>query len=434
VGKIQVCKADLGLGPTICIAARNTVSENPKHGDAQGEESLMKQALEQDTRAERKNFLVFGSPLIGDADIEEVVATLRSGWIGTGPRVAKFEEMMRAYTGAEYAIAVSSCTAALHLSLLALGIGPGDEVITTPMTFAATANAIIHTGAKPVFVDVNRHNMLIDPEKIEAAITSRTRAILPVHLAGRPCAMHEITAIAEKHGLRIIEDAAHCIEGRYERRCVGSISDMTCFSFYVTKNLTTAEGGLVTTNNAEWARKIRQLGLHGMNADAYKRFSDEGYKHYQVVAPGYKYNMTDVQAALGIHQLKRIEASWIRRNEIWNYYQEELSDLPIHRPVPDEGNIRHARHLYTILVYEEECGKSRDGVLNSLHRQKIGCGVHYTALHLHPYYRETFGFSEGDYLNAEWIGNGTLSLPLSAKLTDEDIKDVVVAVHCALND
>ena len=394
----------------------------------------MKPAVKHDIRAARENFLVFGSPLVGEAEIEEVVATLRSGWIGTGPRVAKFEEMMKKYTGAEHAIAVSSCTAALHLSVLALGLGQGDEVITTPMTFAATANAVIHAGAKPVFVDVNRHTMLMDPEKIERAITPRTRAILPVHLAGRPCAMDEIAAIADKHGLAVIEDAAHCIEGRIGSRRVGSISGLTCFSFYVTKNLTTAEGGMVTTNNAEWAARIRRLGLHGMNADAYKRFSDQGFKHYQVVAPGYKYNLTDLQAAIGIHQLKRLEASWIRRNEIWNYYQEALSDLPLHRPAPDENNIRHARHLFTILVHEEECGRSRDDVLGSLHQQKIGCGVHYTALHLHPYYRQTFGYREGDYPNAEWIGSGTLSLPLSAKLTDEDIEDVAAAVHEALED
>ena len=390
----------------------------------------MKQAV----KPARESFLVFGNPLIGEAEIEEVVATLRSGWIGTGPRVARFEEMMRAYTEAHYAVAVSSCTAALHLSLLVLGIGPGDEVITTPMTFVATANAIVHTGAKPVFSDVDRRTMLLDPEKIEAAITLRTKAIIPVHLAGRPCAMDEITAIARRHGLHVIEDAAHCIEGRYRDRKIGSIGDLTCFSFYVTKNLTTAEGGMVTTDNEEWADKIRCLALHGMDKDAYHRFSERGYKHYQVVAPGFKYNMTDIQAALGIHQLKRIEASWIRRDEIWNWYQEALSDLPIHLPAPDERNLRHARHLFTIQVYEEECGKSRDQILSDLARQKIGTGVHYTPVHLHPYYRKTFGFTEGSYPNAEWIGEGTLSLPLDARLTNEDVEDVIAALHRSLAD
>jgi dTDP-4-amino-4,6-dideoxygalactose transaminase len=388
--------------------------------------------MKPDLQPVRDDFLVFGSPLIREEEIAEVVATLRSGWIGTGPRVAQFERDMKAYTGAEYALAVSSCTAALHLSLLVLGIGPGDEVITTPMTFAATANAIVHTRAKPVFVDIDRHTMSIDPDKIEAAITPRTKAIIPVHLAGRPCPMDEISAVAKKHNLHIVEDAAHCIEGRYRNRRIGNISELTCFSFYVTKNLTTAEGGMVTTNNKEWADKIRSLSLHGMDVDAYRRFGDKGYKHYQVTEPGYKYNMTDMQAAIGIHQLQRIEASWVRRNEVWNSYQEVLSGLPLHLPAPDECDIRHARHLYTVLAYEGECGKSRDQILNSLYQQRIGCGVHYTAVHLHPYYRKTFGFSEGAYPNAEWVGNGTFSLPLSAKLTDQDVEDVVEALRRAI--
>lgn len=394
----------------------------------------MRQEVKQVVNAPRENFLVFGSPMIGEEEIAEVVATLRSGWIGTGPRVAKFEEMMKGYAGAQHAVAVSSCTAALHLSLLALGIGPGDEVITTPMTFAATANAIIHAGAKPVFADVDRETMLIEPKMIERAITRRTKAVIPVHLAGRVCAMNEIITLARQRGLHVIEDAAHCIEGRHQARHVGAVGDLTCFSFYVTKNLTTGEGGMVMTENAEWARRIRTLSLHGMDKDAYKRFSDSGYKHYQVVEPGYKYNMTDIQAALGMHQLKRIEASWKRRNEIWNYFLENLCDLRIHLPAADEPNTRHARHLFTLQVYQEECGKTRDQVLDSLTRQKIGCGIHYTPVHLHPYYRKTFGFSEGDFPNAEWIGEGTLSLPLSAKLTGEDVEDVVAAMHHAIED
>jgi len=384
-------------------------------------------------RQQRDNFLVFGSPLIGEEEISEVVATLRSGWIGTGPRTALFEEKMKEYTGAENAIAVSSCTAALHLSLLALEIGPDDEVITTPMTFAATANAILHTGARPVFVDVDPETMLIDPQNLERAITSRTRAILPVHLLGRPCSMDEIMQVARKHGLFVIEDAAHCIEGRYRDRRIGSIGDLTCFSFYVTKNLTTAEGGMVTTNNKVWADKIRTLALHGMDADAHRRFGKQGYKHYQVVAPGYKYNMTDIQAAMGIRQLERIEASLLRRNQLWNFYQQNLARLPVHLPAPDETHIRHARHLYTILVYKPESGHSRDEVLNDLNRQKIGTGVHYTPVHLHPYYRNTFGYKEGDYPNSERIGEGTMSLPFSAKLTDEDAEDVVTALYNCLD-
>jgi dTDP-4-amino-4,6-dideoxygalactose transaminase len=380
-------------------------------------------------RQVRDTFLVFGSPLIGDAEIEEVVAVLRSGWIGTGPRVARFEEGMKEYTGSQHAVAVSSCTAALHLSLLVLDVGPGDEVITTPMTFVATANAIIHAGAKPVFVDVDRETMLLDPEKIEAAITPRTKVILPVHLAGRICAMDKILSIARKHNLFVIEDAAHCVEGRYREQRVGSISDLTCFSFYVTKNLTTGEGGMVTTDNPKWAQKLRALALHGMDLHAYHRFGDRGYQHYHVVEPGYKYNMTDIQAALGIHQLKRIEASWERRNAVWNEYQQAFSGLPVYRPAADEPGIRHARHLYTILLDHEDCGKSRDQLLKYLTENKIGVGVHYTPVHLHPYYRITFGYQEGCYPKAEWIGKNTVSLPLSARLTDQDVEDVIVAVQ-----
>jgi dTDP-4-amino-4,6-dideoxygalactose transaminase len=388
--------------------------------------------MKQGVKRARESFLVFGSPLIEEAEIEEVVATLRSGWIGTGPRVARFEQMMKDYVGAGHAIALSSCTAALHLSLLALGIGPGDEVITTPMTFAATANSITHTGATPIFADVDRQTMLIDPKKIEEAITPRTRAIIPVHLAGRPCPMDAIMALARNHDLWVIEDAAHCIEGRYRERRIGTIGDLTCFSFYVTKNLTTCEGGMVLTNNEEWADKIRILGLHGMSKDAYKRFSDEGYKHYEVVAPGYKCNMTDLQAALGMHQLQRIETSLLRRNELWRQYQEAFADLPVHLPVADAPDIRHARHLYTMIAHEAECGKSRDEILNRLAQMKIGTGVHYTAVHLHPYYRNRFGFTKGSFPNAEWIGEGTLSLPLSAKLTDGDVEDVIDAVRSVI--
>lgn len=389
--------------------------------------------MEQAVKRIRKEFLVFGSPLIGEEEIAEVVATLRSGWIGTGPRVTQFEDTMKQYTGARYAVAVNSCTAALHLSLLVLGIGPGDEVITTPMTFAATANAIIHAGAKPVFVDVNRKTMLIEREKIEAAVTPRTKAILPVHLTGRLCPMDEILAIAHGHDLRVIEDAAHCIEGRYHGRRVGTIGHITCLSFYVTKNLTTAEGGMVLTNNPKWAERLRVLALHGMDLDAHKRFGDSGYKHYQVTEPGYKYNMTDIQAALGIHQLKRLDECWERRNAIWNEYQKAFSDLPVHLPSDDEPDTRHARHLYCIIVDENESGKTRDQLLEYFTQHKIGVGVHYTPVHLHPYYRRTFGYQEGSFPNAEWIGRGTISLPLGAKLSQEDVDDVISVVRNAFD-
>jgi dTDP-4-amino-4,6-dideoxygalactose transaminase len=385
--------------------------------------------MEQIVRPKRKNFLVFGSPKFEEAEIQEVVATLRGGWIGTGPRVTQFEEGMKEYTGARHAVAVNSCTAALHLSLLVLGVGAGDEVITTPMTFAATANAIVHTGARPVFVDIDREMMLLDAKKIERVISPRTKVILPVHLTGRLCPMDDLLAIAQKHGVFLIEDAAHCIEGRYHGRKVGAIGDLTCFSFYVTKNLTTGEGGMITTDNAEWAARLRTLALHGMDAHAYHRFGDKGYRHYQVVEAGYKYNLTDMAAALGLHQLKRIDASWARRDAIWRQYQDAFAGLPVHRPAGDELGTRHARHLYTLVLQEKECGKSRDQLLNFLTKENIGTGVHYTPVHLHPFYRKTFGYTDGDFPEAEWVGNGTISLPFSASLSDDDVEDVIGAVR-----
>jgi dTDP-4-amino-4,6-dideoxygalactose transaminase len=337
--------------------------------------------------------------------------------------------MFKEYVGAEHAMALNSCTAALHLSMVVSGLGPGDEVITTPMTFCATANSILHTGARPVFVDVDRQTGNIDPERIKSAITPRTKAVLPVHYAGRPARMDVIEAVARENGLLIIEDAAHALEASFHGRKIGTIGDLTCFSFYVTKNVVTAEGGMVTTNNAEFAAKIKMYGLHGMSKDAWKRFSDEGYRHYEVIFPGFKYNMTDLQAALGIHQLARITQGASRRQAIWTRYDEAFADLPLTRPAPVEADTVHARHLYTVLVDPEALGKARDQVLGELIAQQIGTGVHYTALHLHPYYRETFGYQRGDYPNAEYIGDRTLSLPLSAKLTDADVADVIDAVR-----
>jgi dTDP-4-amino-4,6-dideoxygalactose transaminase len=377
----------------------------------------------------RESFLVFGSPAIDEAEIAEVVATLRSGWIGTGPRVARFEELFREYTGARHAVAVNSCTAALHLSMLASGVGAGHEVITTPMTFCATANAVLHVGARPVFVDVDRATGNIDPDRIAGAITPRSKAIVPVHYAGRPCEMDRLSQIAGDHGLLVIEDAAHAIEGVYNGRKIGTIGDLTCFSFYVTKNVVTAEGGMVTTRDPELAAKIKMYALHGMSKDAWKRFSDEGYRHYEVLFPGFKYNMTDLQAALGIHQIGRVTAGAKRRQEIWDRYNDAFADLPVVRPAPIPDGIVHARHLYTLLVQSELIGRSRDQIMDDLIRLKIGTGVHYTALHLHPYYRRTFGYGSGDFPNAEYIGARTLSLPFSAKLTDQDVDDVIEAVR-----
>jgi dTDP-4-amino-4,6-dideoxygalactose transaminase len=373
----------------------------------------------------KDNFLIFGSPAIEEAEIQEVASSMRSGWLGTGPKVAQFERDFAAYKRVQNAVAVNSGTAALHLSLLAAGLNPGEEVITTALTFCATINAIIHAGAKPVLVDVEPETMNIDPAQVEARITSRTRAILPVHFAGRPCNMDELCRIAEQNNLMIIEDCAHAIEAEYKGQKVGTFGDFGCFSFYVTKNIVTGEGGMVLARHEEDSARIKMLALHGMSKDAWKRFSDEGYKHYYVVECGFKYNMMDIQAAIGIHQLQRVEKNWQRRQRIWQTYNEAFSALPISRPNDPENATRHAYHLYTILVDKQKTGMNRDEFLDAMTAQNIGVGVHYLSVPEHPYYQKTFGWKPHDYPNAMTIGRQTVSLPLSAKLTEDDVLDVI---------
>jgi dTDP-4-amino-4,6-dideoxygalactose transaminase len=383
-------------------------------------------------RSIRSQFLVFGSPAIEDAEIEEVVATMKSGWLGTGPKVAQFEDAIAAYKDAPFTAAVNSCTAALHLSILAAGLRPGDEVITSPMTFCATVNAIIHAGATPVLADINPLTMNIDPAAIEEKITPNTKAIIPVHFAGRACDMDSIMSIAAKHGLKIVEDCAHAIETEYKGHKAGTFGDFGCLSFYVTKNIVTGEGGMVLAKRQEDIARIKVLALHGMSKDAWKRFSDEGFKHYQVTDAGFKYNMMDLQAAIGIHQLKRVEPYLLRRREIWNRYNEAFAALPIGLPAPLEPDTRHAFHLYTIMVDEAACGISRDAFLDAMTKRNIGVGVHYLSVPEHPFYRKTFGWKPEDYPHAMQVGRQTVSLPLSAKLTDEDVEDVIEAVKGCL--
>ena len=386
------------------------------------------------TSFKREEFLVFGSPLITEVDIQEVVDTLRSGWIGSGPKVMRFEEAFRSLIGTEYAIAVSSCTAALELALEIGGIGPGDEVITTPLTFVATANAIVHRQARPVFADVDRATGNIAPAEICKHITPKTRAIVPVHLAGRPCQMDEIMEIAHEHGLLVIEDAAHAIEAYYRGRKIGNIGDCGAFSFYPTKSITTGEGGMLTTNRAEWAEQARTLRQHGISADAWKRYSAVGFRHYETMAAGYKQNMTDLQAALGLHQLERLQTNLRHRETIWRMYNEALANIPglILPPETAEPGTIHARHLYTIMIEPEVAGLTRDEVMGRLKEAGIGTGVHYSALHLHRFYKEKFGYAPKDFPNALWISERTLSLPLSAKMTAADAEDVITALLWAL--
>ncbi len=381
----------------------------------------------------RKDFLIFGSPHFEEDEINEVVQTIRSCWVGMGPKVALFEKMFSQYIGPKNAVALNSCTAGLHLSMLVSKLKPGDEVITTPMTFCATANSIIHANCTPVFADVDRETMNINPDEIEKKITPKTRAIIYVHMAGRPCKMDKILDIAKKHNLILIGDCAHAIEAEYKGKKVGSYGDMNVFSFYVTKNLVTVDGGMVTTDNEEYANAIKIYGLHGMSKDAWKRYSDREYKHYYAIYPGYKYNMTDIQASFGIHQLKRIETQYKRRYEIWERYNEAFVNLPVMIPAPFEKGTRHALHLYTLLLKLKSLKAVRDIIMQAITMENIGLGVHFISLNLHPFYKKTFGYKRGDFPNSEFISDRTLSIPLSSKLTDKDVEDVIEAVSKVLN-
>lgn len=380
-----------------------------------------------------EDFIIFGSPNIGQEEIDEVVDCLKSGWLSTGPRVAKFEEAFGRYVGVKHALAVNSCTAGLHLSLLAAGVGAGDEVITTPLTFAATANAIVHVGARPVFVDVREEDMNLDVSQVEAAITPKTKAIMPVHFAGRPCDMDEILRLADKHDLYVISDAAHAVEAKYEGAHVGAFRHLAAFSFYVTKNLMTGEGGMVTTDNDFWAEKIKTLALHGLSQGAWDRYSDKGYKSYQVILPGYKYNMMDIQAAIGLHQLKKIEASLVRREAVWAGYNQAFADLPCTRPADPKPGVRHGRHLYTLLIDKKTSGLTRDDFQAELYKKGVGTGIHFIALHLHPFYKNKFNYARGRFPVAEFISDRTISLPLSAKLTEAEVERIIAATQETLD-
>lgn len=360
----------------------------------------------------------FGPPLISEDDIDEVVKVLRSGWIGTGPKDQEFERALETYLSAKHVVTTNSCTAALHLSLLTLDLKPGDEVITTPMTFAATANVIVHTGAKPVFADIKSDDWNIDTEEISKHITAKTRAILPVHLTGMPCDLHEIEEIADAHGLAVVEDAAHALGARYRGEMVGKSRNLTCFSFYPTKNITTIEGGAVSTADAEKAELISILRLHGQSADAWQRYSSGKAQSYKVTRAGYKYNMTDVQAALGLKQLEKIDRFLKARQAVANVYFDELSKTPgVILPMRAEAGKSRVWHLYPILLQHEKLGVNRDDAIKRLNALGIGTGIHYESLNLHPFYQQTFGYNEGMFPEAEYVSSRTLSLPMGATIT-----------------
>ena len=377
----------------------------------------------------RSSFLPYHQPLVDADDEQAVLETLRSGWLTTGPRTKGFEKTLAEYTGAAHCVAVNSCTAALHLALEAVGVGPGDEVITSPITFASTANVVVHRNARPVFADVESDTFNIDPAAIEAAITPRTKALIPVDFAGHPCDLDSIMAIGSRGGLTVIEDAAHSIGAEYKGRRVGGIADMTCFSFYATKNITSGEGGALTTNRAEWAERIAIMALHGISRDAWKRYGVDGYRHWDIIAPGYKYNMFDLQAALVGSQFEKIEAFHARRVAIKARLDAALRDIPELALPAERPSIGHAYPLYPIVVRTERLTADRDTIMNAIQAENVGVGVHFRAVHLHPYYTETFGFRRGMFPNAEYYSDRTISLPLYPKMTDRDAEDVIHAVR-----
>jgi dTDP-4-amino-4,6-dideoxygalactose transaminase/nucleoside-diphosphate-sugar epimerase len=376
----------------------------------------------------RPSFLHFSLPSLGADEEREVIDTLRSGWLTTGPKTHKLEGMFKEYIGCKHAVCVNSCTAALHLGLAALGIKKGDEVITSPVTWPATANVIVHVGARPVFADIDPSTLNIDPAKIEKKITSKTKAIIPVHMAGQPCDMEKISKIAKKHKLYIIEDAAHAIGAKYKNRNIGTMSDFTCFSFYPIKNMTTIEGGLITTSNPEWAEKVRIYSLHGVSKDAWKRYDKSFKGHAEVLYPGFKYNMSDVQAALGLHQLPKLDGFIEQRRWIAQQYDDTfraIDEIKLPRQMP---NIKHAHHLYIIMLDVDRLKISRDLFIEALKKENIGTGIHFRSLHIQPYYKKTYHLKENDLPNANYISSRILSLPLYPAMNQYDVDVVIKAV------
>ncbi len=385
----------------------------------------------------RKTFLPYALPSIGEDEIAEVVDSLRSGWVTMGPKVKRFEAAFAEYLGAPHAVALNSCTAGLQIALHAFGIGTGDEVIVPTMTFCATANVVVHLGARPVLVDVGE-DLNIDPAAVEAAITPRTRAIMPVHYGGQACDLAAIYAVAAKHGLAVVEDAAHAAGTQYHGRPIGSAFDdrwpkpparATVFSFYATKNLATGEGGMITVDDGPLADRCRRLALHGMNRDAWQRYTSTGSWYYEVLEPGYKQNMTDIQASLGIHQLRRLDDFTRVRRRYAAMYDEAFSDLDEMRlpaRLPDRG---HTFHLYPVRFAVERLRLGRDEIIKELTRCNIGTSVHFIPVHLHPYYRDTFGYRPEDFPTASRIFSEMLSLPLYPAMREEDVGTVSRAVR-----
>lgn len=381
----------------------------------------------------RKNYLPFALPDVDDAELQQIKEALDSGWVTTGPKTKQFEAEFAAAVGAKHAVAVNSCTAAMHLALEAIGLHAGDEVITTPYTFAATAEVIRYFDAKPVFVDVDTRCLNINPTRIEAAISPRTKAIIPVHIAGLPAEMDAIADIAARHRLAIVEDAAHAFPTRYKGRTIGSplpltTNHFTCFSFYATKTLTTGEGGMICTDDDALAERCRIMALHGISKDAWKRYTAEGSWYYEIIAPGYKYNMTDIAAGMGLAQLAKAERMWQRRHEIARRFNQSFTNLPQLQIPYDRSDCQHAWHLYMLRLNRGTLRIDRARFVEELRQRQIGASVHFIPLHMHPYYRETYGYQPEDFPVAYHEYQREISLPIFSKMNDQDVQDVIDTV------
>ncbi len=372
-------------------------------------------------------FIHFSPPSIGEEEIEAVADTLRSGWITTGPRTRQFEEEFAAYLGAPGALGLNSCTAGLHTALATLGLGPGDEVITTPMTFAASVNVVEHVGARSVLADVETDTLNLDPARVEALITRRTRALLPVHYAGHPADMDRLQALARQHSLAIIEDAAHALPARYRGRPIGASGNPTAFSFYATKNLTTGEGGMLT-GTPGFLQQARTVSLHGMSRDAWRRYDKGGSWRYEVLLPGFKYNMTDIAAALGLCQLHKLAGFQRRRREIVSRYQQAFADCPALEPPVERAEVEHAWHLYVLRLNTAALRINRDRFIDELTDRGIGTSVHFIPIHLHPYYKDKYGYQPTDFPVAYAAYFRLLSLPLNPTLTDDEVAYIIESV------
>jgi dTDP-4-amino-4,6-dideoxygalactose transaminase len=380
----------------------------------------------------RTSFLPFHQPILGGAELNEIAQALESGWLTRGPKTQAFEEMFASYIGAPHAVGVNSATAGLHLALAALDIGPGDEVITTPITYCATPNEIEHAGATPIFADVDPQTYLLDPDAVERAITPRTKALMPVHLYGQSADMDRLRNIARKHGLAIVEDAAHAIETTWRDEKIGTIGDFTVFSFYPTKNITTGEGGMLTTMRADLAERARRLSLHGLSKEVWKRHGEADTGAYRLLERGYKYHMFDLLAALGLAQLPNVDQWRSIRERLWNRYHERLARIPGVRAIPHRMPGKHAYHLLAIELDPDTIGISRDETAAALRESNIGTGIHYHAMHLQPYYAQRYALRPEDFPHATRASERMLSLPLYPRMTEQDADDVTASLHAAV--